>query len=146
MRLAIREMGPEDLDLWAELAAALWPEDAIAVHGAAIARTHGLGGRRGFVAEADGVVAGFAELGLRPYANGCERRPVAFLEGIWVAPRFRRQGVRPRPGRPSRGAGARRGPRRARLGRADRQRGLARAHRAWGFEEIERVVCFRKAL
>lgn len=148
MRVTIREMGPEDVDLWAALAASLWPEDRIEVHRAEIARMRGpgVGGRRGFVAEAEGAVAGFAELGLRPYANGCEGRPVAFLEGIWVAPAARRHGV----GRAlvahlearARAEG---------LGEIgsdaliDNAASLA-AHAAWGFEEIERVVCFRKAL
>lgn len=148
MSLAIRELGPADLDLWAGLANKLWPEDPPEAHRAEIAATlgPGLGGRRGFVAEAQGAAAGFAELGLRPYANGCATRPVAFLEGVWVAPRARRRGV----GRALV----------AHLEAVARAEGLHEigsdalvanrasraAHRAWGFEEVERVVCFRKAL
>jgi aminoglycoside 6'-N-acetyltransferase I len=46
------------------------------------------------VAEAAGKLVGFIEVGLRSHANGCDAiRRVGFLEGWYVAPRFRRQGV-----------------------------------------------------
>lgn len=148
MSLAVRELGSADLDLWARLAHALWPEDPPETHRAEIAATRGpgVGGRRGFVAEAEGAVAGFAELGLRPYADGCATRPVAFLEGVWVAPRARRRGVgrallahlealARAEGRREMGSDALISNRRSRA-----------AHRAWGFEEVERVVHLRKVL
>ena len=35
------------------------------------------------IAEAtDGIAVGFAEIAVRKYANGCDTRPVAFLEGV----------------------------------------------------------------
>ncbi len=37
--------------------------------------------------------AGFAEISMRDYANGCRAQPVPFLEGIWVIKPYRRQGV-----------------------------------------------------
>ena len=37
---------------------------------------------------------GFAEVSVRTdYVNGCKSSPVAFLEGIYVRPEFRRHGV-----------------------------------------------------
>ncbi|MGO4834668.1 hypothetical protein AB4144_20655, partial [Rhizobiaceae sp. 2RAB30] len=40
---------------------------------------------RGYVAILDGDrPAGFAEISIRDYANGCKEKPVPFLEGIWV--------------------------------------------------------------
>lgn len=36
---------------------------------------------------------GFAEISLRQYANGCSKQPVPFLEGIWVKPEYRQQGI-----------------------------------------------------
>ena len=38
-------------------------------------------------------LVGFAELSLRPYAEDCRTSPVAFLEGWYVTPSMRRQGV-----------------------------------------------------
>ena len=42
----------------------------------------------------DGEAVGFAETTIRTdYVNGCESRPVAFLEGIYVKPDFRGTGI-----------------------------------------------------
>lgn len=41
---------------------------------------------------AQGLV-GLAELSRRAYAEGCETSPVGFLEGWYVVPERRRQGV-----------------------------------------------------
>lgn len=94
----------------------------------------------------EGRLAGFAEIGLRNYAEGCNSTPVAFLEGWYVDPDVRRQGLG------------------AELVRAvedwARARGLEelasdttldnavslKAHLALGFEEVERQICFRKTL
>lgn len=89
---------------------------------------------------------GFAELGTRAYAEGCEGSPVAFLEGWYVIPE-------------ARGTGAGR----ALVAAAEdwaRVKGLKelgsdtelhneaaiQAHKALGFEETERLVCFLKRL
>lgn len=36
---------------------------------------------------------GFVEASLRPYAEGCDTRPVGYLEGGYVAPEWRGQGI-----------------------------------------------------
>jgi aminoglycoside 6'-N-acetyltransferase I len=100
-----------------------------------------------FVAERDGRgLCGFVEAGVRPFANGVDEQPCAFVEGWFVDEDVRRTGV----------------------GRAlitaveawARSRGFTelgsdteiwnersqQAHRALGFEERERVVYFRKRL
>lgn len=47
-----------------------------------------------FVAEAEGRLVGFVEVGLRSHADGCDpARPVGFLEGWYVEPGFQRRGV-----------------------------------------------------
>jgi aminoglycoside 6'-N-acetyltransferase I len=94
----------------------------------------------------DGRLAGFTEVGTRPYAEGCDTTPVGYLEGWFVDADVRRQGI-----------GA------ALVQAAEswaRQLGLQEfasdalldnltshaAHRALGFEETERLVLFRKSL
>jgi aminoglycoside 6'-N-acetyltransferase I len=146
--LDVRAMGPADFGIWADMAHALWPE----VPRAALLRDietrtgPGYGERRGFLAEEDGVPLGFAEISLRPYANGCEFEPVAFLEGIWVAPDARRRGV-----------GRALIAHLTALVRDEGRRELCSdalldnlvshaAHRGWGFVETERVVYFRVGL
>jgi aminoglycoside 6'-N-acetyltransferase I len=47
-----------------------------------------------FVVERDnGGLAGFAEVDLRKWAEGCCSSPVPYLEGIWVDDVFRRMGL-----------------------------------------------------
>jgi aminoglycoside 6'-N-acetyltransferase I len=89
---------------------------------------------------------GFVELSIRPSAEGCDTDSVAYLEGWYVVPEARQQGV----------------------GRALVQAALqwareegcsefasdtlvdneisAAAHRALGFTEVVQIRCFRKSL
>jgi len=41
----------------------------------------------------DGTLGGFASVSVRPWAEGCESEPVPYVEGWWVAPDLRRQGI-----------------------------------------------------
>lgn len=41
----------------------------------------------------DRSLGGFASFSLRPWAEGCESAPVPYIEGWWVAPDLRQQGV-----------------------------------------------------
>src|ERR1700735_3354131 len=81
---------PSDCERISALMAALWPESS--------AKEHSLealpildGTPPGtlpvviFVAEDDGEIVGFIEVGLRSHADGCDtRQPVGFLEGWFV--------------------------------------------------------------
>lgn len=146
--MKIWRAGPEDSDGWATMRHALWPEADVETHAAEIAEYFRDVKRVGFLASGDdGQWLGFAEAGLRhDYVNGCETSPVAFLEGIYVAPDARGQGVA-----------------RALIASVEnwaRQTGCTEfasdalleniashaMHEALGFEETERVVYFRKLL
>ncbi len=49
---------------------------------------------RGWMLEgADGRIIGFAETGIRNYAEGCRSDHVLYLEAIWVEPGYRQGGV-----------------------------------------------------
>jgi aminoglycoside 6'-N-acetyltransferase I len=147
MRWTVREMGPADRAAWARMRAALWPDETAAAHAKGIDAVLGNPAMWGFIAEgADGGPIGFAELAIRPFANGCDAQPVPFVEGIWVDPQLRRQGVGARliahveAFVSARGFGE--------IG-SDTQldnRPSQAAHRGWGFSETERVVYFRKRL
>jgi len=132
---------------WLALRLALWPNDSEAEHlsgmADALARRHYVR----LALNADGLAVGFVEASKRvDYVNGTSSSPVAFLEGIYVAPGFRRKGVA-----------------RALVdsvvnwASADGCLELASdsllgstaahaAHCAWGFEETERVVYFCRRL
>ena len=44
-------------------------------------------------ADSDGTLGGFIEASLRPAAEGCRSRPVAYIEGVYVAAALRRRGI-----------------------------------------------------
>lgn len=90
---------------------------------------------------------GFAEAGLRhDYVNGASSSPVAFLEGIYVAPEFRGEGVaRALVSVIQTWASALGCTELASDVLIDNADGLA-LHKALGFRETERVVYFIKAV
>jgi aminoglycoside 6'-N-acetyltransferase I len=95
---------------------------------------------------AAGGLCGFVELSIRPYAEGCETNRVGYIEGWYVDPDARHQGV----GRQliiaaegwARGQGCSEMASDAELDNTASQQ----AHQRLGYTEIERIVCFRKAL
>jgi aminoglycoside 6'-N-acetyltransferase I len=130
--------------VWAQMRAALWPQASTEQHGREI---NIIGGDYwGFLAKVKGARAGFAEVAIRNYANGCESQPVPFLEAIWVAPEFRRHGIAAQLLKHVEAFVTARGFRE--IG-SDAEIGndISHAvHRACGFSETERVVYFRKKL
>jgi aminoglycoside 6'-N-acetyltransferase I len=100
-----------------------------------------------FVAETDGKVVGFVEVGLRSHADGCDaRRAVGFIEGWYVEAGQRGVGV----GRAlmqaaedwARSQGCHELASDTWIDHASSQR----AHQALGFEVVDRCVNFKKAL
>jgi aminoglycoside 6'-N-acetyltransferase I len=134
---------------WLALRQALWPNGTAEEHLSEMSSFCANPGRYAqFVAySASNAPIGFVEAAIRSdYVNGTESTPVAFLEGLYVAPEARRHGIA-----------------RALVAAIERwavDRGcrefasdalldnhLSHAvHRALGFEETERVVFFRRLL
>lgn len=144
--ISIRRADAADAAPWASMRALLWPDSDRAAHRAEL-REFLRDDRFGGWLALDGATAvGFAEAFIRPFANGCDSRPVAFLEGIWVQPRHRRRRVGGRLLAAVEGWAAAQGI--GELGSdADITNNLSLlCHDRWGFEEMERVVCFRKRL
>ncbi len=94
-----------------------------------------------------GLAAGFAEVSVRTdYVNGCHHRPALFLEGIFVRPERRGQGIARALCAAAEQWGRDQGCREfASDVYTDDSNSLA-AHAGLGFEESERVVYFRKPL
>ena len=146
--VTVRPATPLDADAWVGLRTLLWPESP-EDHAQEVAE---------FFAEPpetavcllahhpDEGAIGFAEVGLRRYAEECVTSPVGYLEGIYVREAHRRSGV----------------------GRALVDEGLAWArtlgcsemasdraiddersghfHASVGFTEVDRIVCYRMDL
>lgn len=145
---SIRPFVETDGAEWRRLRHALWPETTDLDHMADLREyqgdpmTHII-----LVAERpDGTLAGFAEVRLRSHVDACATSPVAFLEGWYVDPGDRRQGV----GRALLSAAESwAGQRHCREFGSDTEAANAAsraAHRALGFEESEPMVYFRKTL
>ncbi len=139
---------PDEVDVLARLRARLWPETGIAEHLAEIEQTADNPDAPALLAHTDDdVVVGFAEATLRhDYVNGCDTSPVAYWEGIYVELGHRRTGA----ARDLCAAVEKRG---RSLGCTELgsdallDNPLGRAlHVGLGFEERERVVCYRKLL
>ena len=143
--MRIRRIVESDRRDWVRLREALWP-GSLADHDEETRNffEKGLAAPVVFVAEAEDRIVGFLELDFRKYAPGCRSSPVAFIEGWYVEPELQRQGI----GRAlieaaiahARGAGHHEIASDAEIENTD---GIA-AHIAVGFEEIERVVYFRR--
>ena len=98
-----------------------------------------------FVAPREGGgLQGFAEWGLRPFAEGCRTTPVGYLEGIWADEDARRMGVATAlyliGARWSRTQGCEELASDCALDNLTSYR----FHLSLGFEEAERVICFRR--
>ena len=134
---------------WATLRAQLWPDSSVAEHAVEVeaALADGSGRTTTFVAVDLERVLGVVEASLRTdYVNGCDTSPVAFIEGLYVRPDSRDQGVAGRLCEAVAAWGRELGCRE--LGSdADLDNSESQAfHLAIGFEETERVVFFRKRL
>ena len=145
MKIKICQVRESDYLDWIDMRKKLWPEASFDE----LKDLMHLKQTKDFVcyfAKVDDHLAGFIEIALRPYANGCSFSPVAFVEGVWVEEAFQKQGV----GRAlvtkaeewARAHGIKE------LGsdtRIESEHSI-HAHKAWGFSEAERVVYFCKNL
>lgn len=89
---------------------------------------------------------GFAEVGERSHADSCETHPVAYLEGWYVVPDRRGQGVGRALVEAVEAWARERGLRELASDTELENTGSQRAHGRLGFAEVGRVVQFRKLL
>ncbi len=93
-----------------------------------------------------GSLGGFIELSIKQTAEGCGAGPVGYVEGWYVDPDIRREGIGRRLLAVAEQWALQRGCRMM-ASDADPENALGiRVHRATGFEEVGRMVNFRKPL
>ncbi len=141
----IRIANDNDLDNWVKMRKRLWPDSSYdelkEVQHLFQAQKFAV-----FFAEYGNDQVGFVEVALRPYVNGCDTSPVAFVEGIWVHENFQKLGI---------GRSLIKAAEEWAISLAVKE--LASdtriesidsiyAHNSWGFKETERVVYFKKTL
>src|SRR3954470_2308819 len=90
----VRRVRLDDFDEWLRMRMVLWPQ-ATEIHRAEQREWYDLPDRLVLVASRpdDAGLAGFAEVGTRSVVDEGETSPVAYLEGWYVDPDARRQGV-----------------------------------------------------
>lgn len=145
--MRVRQLTRSDWNEWRRMRVALWPDEASATSDAEMETVYTQSDARVFVGvRPDGSLCGFVEAGTRKYAEGCETSPVGFIEGWYVDADVRRQGY----GRAlleaaeewARSAGYSEMASDALLDNTVSHR----AHENSGYEEVVRLVAFRKSL
>jgi aminoglycoside 6'-N-acetyltransferase I len=132
---------------WIRLRGELWPQLTPEESERQISEMLANGWCCVLASDRSGAAVGLAEAALRhDYVNGCKTSPVAFLEGIYVAPTARRRGVARELVAAIQAWAVEKG-----CSELASDAGLDNTtshsmHVALGFEETQRVVYFRRVL
>ena len=146
--MQVRKIVRTDDAEWLRMRLALWPHEPADGHRAEMEEQ--LDNAKLFsvfvAARGDGTLGGFLEAALRAYADGCDTKPVGYIEGWYVDEDLRRQGIG------------------AELVKAAEQWAILQgckemasdclidndvsyhAHLALGYQEVERLIHFKKNL
>lgn len=147
MLATIRRMRKTDKAIWVDMRFKLWDRLSLDEHVGEIERILKSKKCFGYIALlANHQPIGFAEICIREYANGCTAQPVPFLEGVWVDPKHRRQGVGRTLIAKITDDLVAKGFHEICSDAEIKNRQSHQAHGNWGFYETERVVYFRKPL
>jgi len=128
----------------------LWPDGSEAEHRAEIDQFFAGQVREPFATlvalNSSGDAVGFAELSIRSYAEDCATDRVAYLEGWYVVPEARRQGVGTALVHAAEEWARLQGCTEFASDALIDNHVSAAAHRALGFQETVQIRCFRKVL
>src|SRR4051812_13884466 len=145
--MKIRAYRDNDWSEWLRMSVALFPEYSAEELAAGMREFRGRSDGEVFIAERDDdSVAGFVEVGTRPYADGCETGPVSYIEAWYVDPDVRRSGFGRALLRAAEDWAREQGYRELASDALLENDVSHAAHRRSGYEEVGRVVQFRKVL
>jgi len=150
---SIRHAEPADAEELAAMRAALWPESSLDEQRAGMEAFFADGPSTLlpaaiFVSHArNQSLTGFIEVGLRSHADGCDpRQPVGYVEGWFVAPDHRGLRVGAALMRAAEDWAREHGAREMASDALIDNEPSERAHRALGFQVVDRCVHLRKSL
>ena len=141
--IAIRKLGPEDRHAWLSLRKLLWPDSE---DDEALTWTTRSDAATLLAESAEDGVIGFAEVGVRLYADGCDTSPVAFLEGWYVEAAHRGNDVGRRLVQAAAEWAKQSGLQELASDSLLEDYAAYAAHIRVGFEEIERSIKYRMSL
>jgi aminoglycoside 6'-N-acetyltransferase I len=147
--IRVRSVTPADSAAWLRMREALWPDELDSLADDVRQFFEGtLAEPMSVLLAADdaGTPLGFAELSIRNYAEDCATNNVAYLEGWYVEPHARRQGVGAALVRAAEDWGRAQGCTEFGSDALIDNEISASAHKALGFEETAQIRCFRKDL
>lgn len=143
----IRKTESKDLYILSELACQLWPDHTVEEMRPEFADMIAKPDAAFFLAYADETAVGFAQCQLRyDYVEGTDSSPVGYLEGIYVADKYRKQGVARELLSACEGWAKEKG---CTEFASDCELSNVQSlqfHLNVGFEEVNRIICFTKKL
>jgi aminoglycoside 6'-N-acetyltransferase I len=152
----IRPVDRPDQAEWVRMRTALWPDDGDEEHATAVATYFASNSFRWsesilfwkvFVAERPaGGLCGFVETSIRPYVDGCLTQPVGYIEGWYVDPDMRRQGIGGKLVQAAEQRAASQGCQEMASDAHLQNTVSHQAHQALGFDVANRSIHFRKSL
>jgi aminoglycoside 6'-N-acetyltransferase I len=146
--MQVRRVEHADWDEWLQMRSALWPNTSPDEHRAEMEEYSMPNAKVAtFVAmRDDGTLGGFLEAGLRPYADGCDTKPVGYIEGWYVDADLRRTGIGGQLVRAAEQWAAEQGCQEMASDCLIDNEVSYHAHLALGYKEAERLIHFRKDL
>ncbi len=142
--MTVRGLAEGERAEWLRMRRALWPEVAAGEEHEADQWLARPDATVLVWARPEGGLGGFAEVGLRSVADGCETSPVAYLEGWYVDPDLRRQGVGRALIEAAQAWAAAQGLTELASDTQLTNTAAQRAHERLGFREVERAVLYVK--
>jgi aminoglycoside 6'-N-acetyltransferase I len=149
----VRPAQDSDRNALAQMRALLWPDTGVEENLRELdaALSHPMTGTLPMAIlvseDENGALIGFLEVGLRSHADGCDpARPVGFVEGWFVQEQFRNRGIGGGLMRSAEDWARAQGCREMASDALIDNDGSQRAHKALGFDVVDRCVHFRKVL
>ncbi len=142
----IKKATESDIEEWVDARIELWPSHSRKEHLEEISEFFQGDGYINFIGRIDNKLCCFLEASIRPFANGCSQRPVPFLEGIWVDPKYQRSGFGQQLVKKLEEWAIANGFNEIGSDCEIENAQSQNAHEKWGFQEKERVVYYHKSL